>query len=65
MFGWIFDQKNPAAQRGILLKVTVRDEKIAEVTKVPIEINADCQAMLATPNAQVAQFLVATLLLHP
>jgi hypothetical protein len=27
--------------------------------------NADCQVMLATPNAQVAQFPLATRLLHP
>jgi hypothetical protein len=48
-----------------MLKVTVRDKKIAEVTKVPIEINADCQALLATPKGQVSQLFLATRLPHP
>jgi hypothetical protein len=48
-----------------MLKVTVRDKKVAEVTKVPIEINADCQALLATPKAQVSQLLLATRRPHP
>jgi hypothetical protein len=48
-----------------MLKVTVRDKKIAEVTKVPIEINADFQALLATPKAQVSQVLLASHLRRP
>ncbi len=62
---FIFDQKDPATHRGLMLKVTVRDKKIAQVTTVPIEINADCQALLATPKAQVSQLFLATRLPHP
>jgi len=62
---FIFDQKDPATHRGLMLKVTVRDKKIAEVTKVPIEINADCQALLATPKAQISRLIPATRLPHP
>jgi poly-gamma-glutamate synthesis protein (capsule biosynthesis protein) len=61
---FVFDQRDPATHRGLLLKVTVRDKKIAEVTKVPIEINADCQALLATSKAPASQFLLATRLSH-
>ena len=62
---FIFDQRDAATHRGLMLKVTLRDKKIAEVTKVPIEINADCQALLANPGAQVSQRLLATRLTHP
>jgi hypothetical protein len=31
----------------------------------PIEINADCQALIATPKTQVSQLLPATRLPHP
>ena len=62
---FVFDQKDPATHRGLLLKVTVRDRKIAQVTKVPIEINADCQALFATPKTQVSQLLLATHLPPP
>ena len=48
-----------------MLKVTGRDKKIAEVRKAPIEINADYQALLATPKAQVSQLLSATRPPHP
>jgi hypothetical protein len=54
-----------ATHHGLMLKVTVRGKKIAEVTKIPIEINADCQALLATPRAQASQRLLATRLTHP
>jgi len=62
---FIFDQQDPATHRGLMLKVTVRDKKIAEVTKVPIEINADCQALLATPKTGASQLLFAIRLPHP
>jgi poly-gamma-glutamate synthesis protein (capsule biosynthesis protein) len=62
---FIFDQKDPATHRGLILEVRVRDKKIAEVTKVPIEINADCQAVLAPPKVQVSHLLLATRLPHP
>jgi len=61
---FVFDQKDPATHRGLLLKITVRDKKIAGVTKVPIEINADCQAQLAAPNAPVSPLLLAARLPH-
>jgi poly-gamma-glutamate synthesis protein (capsule biosynthesis protein) len=61
---FIFDQKDPATHRGLMLKVMVGDKKIAEVTKVPMEINADCRALLATPKAQVSQLLFPTRLPH-
>jgi poly-gamma-glutamate synthesis protein (capsule biosynthesis protein) len=62
---FVFDQKAPATHRGLLLKVTVRDKKIAEVTKVPVEINVDCQALLATPRGQDSQLLLAARRTHP
>ena len=62
---FVFDQRDPATHRGLLLKVTVRDKKIAEVTKVPIEINADCQAVLATPKAPLPRLLLASRLPQP
>jgi poly-gamma-glutamate capsule biosynthesis protein CapA/YwtB (metallophosphatase superfamily) len=62
---FIFDQRDPATHRGLMLKVTIRDKKIAAVTKIPIEINADCQALLATPKVQVSQALLATHLPRP
>jgi poly-gamma-glutamate synthesis protein (capsule biosynthesis protein) len=62
---FVFDQRDPATHRGLLLKVTVRDKRIAEVTKIPIEINADYQALLAAPKAPVSQLLLATPLPHP
>jgi poly-gamma-glutamate synthesis protein (capsule biosynthesis protein) len=62
---FIFDQKDPASHRGLMLKVMVRDKRIAEVAKVPIEINADFQALLATPKPQVSQLVIATRLPRP
>jgi poly-gamma-glutamate synthesis protein (capsule biosynthesis protein) len=62
---FVFDQKDRATHRGLMLKVTVREKKIAEVAKVPIEINADCQALRATPKEQVSELLRATRLPHP
>jgi poly-gamma-glutamate synthesis protein (capsule biosynthesis protein) len=62
---FVFDQRDTATHRGLMLKVTVRDKKIAEVTKVPIEIDPDCQALLAKPKAQVSRLLFATRLPHP
>jgi poly-gamma-glutamate synthesis protein (capsule biosynthesis protein) len=62
---FIFDQRDPATHRGLLLKVTVRDKKITKVARIPIEINSDCQARLATPQGQVSQLLVATPRSHP
>ena len=61
---FIFDQKDLSTPRGLMLKGTVGDKKIAEVTKVPIGINADCQALLATPKAQVSQLLFPARLPH-
>jgi poly-gamma-glutamate capsule biosynthesis protein CapA/YwtB (metallophosphatase superfamily) len=44
---FVFDQKNPSTHRGLMLKVTVRDKQIADVTPVPITINRSFQAQLA------------------
>jgi poly-gamma-glutamate synthesis protein (capsule biosynthesis protein) len=62
---FVFDQRDPATHRGLMLKVTVRDKKIAEVTKVPIEINGDCQALLGTPKLPVSQLHLTPRLTHP
>jgi poly-gamma-glutamate synthesis protein (capsule biosynthesis protein) len=62
---FIFDQRDPATHRGLMLKVTVRDKKITQVAKIPIEINSDCQARLATPQGQVSQLVLATPQSHP
>jgi poly-gamma-glutamate synthesis protein (capsule biosynthesis protein) len=44
---FVFDQKNPATHRGLMLKVTVRDKHITDVVPVPININPRFQAVLA------------------
>lgn len=50
---FIFDQKNPSTQRGDLLNVLVRGKQIAQVTRIPLRINGNFQAMLAPPRQQV------------
>jgi len=42
----VFDQKNPATHQGLLLKVTVRRKKIADVTPMAIRINPSFQPAL-------------------
>jgi poly-gamma-glutamate synthesis protein (capsule biosynthesis protein) len=44
---FIFDQENPATHRGLMLRVTVRDQQIAEVLPIAIKINSSFQAVLA------------------
>jgi poly-gamma-glutamate synthesis protein (capsule biosynthesis protein) len=46
---FVFDQKNPATHRGLLLEVKVRGKQIAEVIPIPITINPQYQALLAPP----------------
>jgi poly-gamma-glutamate capsule biosynthesis protein CapA/YwtB (metallophosphatase superfamily) len=46
---FVFDQKNAATHRGLMLKVTVRGKQIAAVTPVPININHSFQAVLTPP----------------
>jgi poly-gamma-glutamate synthesis protein (capsule biosynthesis protein) len=57
---FVFDQRNPATHRGLMLKVTVRDKQITDVVPVPIHINPRFQAVLAparvsTPNPTLAE----------
>jgi poly-gamma-glutamate synthesis protein (capsule biosynthesis protein) len=44
---FIFDQKDSVTHRGLMLKVTVRDKQIADVTPISININSRFQASLA------------------
>ena len=44
---FVFDQKDSATHRGLMLRVTVRDKQIAEVLPLDIKINSSFQAALA------------------
>jgi poly-gamma-glutamate capsule biosynthesis protein CapA/YwtB (metallophosphatase superfamily) len=46
---FIFDQKAPGTNRGLMLKVRVVNKKVAEVVQVPISISTESQASLAPP----------------
>jgi poly-gamma-glutamate synthesis protein (capsule biosynthesis protein) len=48
---FVFDQKSAAGHHGLMLKVTVRDKLIVDVTPVHIIINSRLQAVLA-PSAE-------------
>jgi poly-gamma-glutamate capsule biosynthesis protein CapA/YwtB (metallophosphatase superfamily) len=56
---FVFDQKNTATHRGLMLKVTVRDKRIADVTPVPIDINSRSQAVLAPAATRPPKPLLA------
>jgi poly-gamma-glutamate capsule biosynthesis protein CapA/YwtB (metallophosphatase superfamily) len=43
---FVFDQKDPATRRAIMLKVTTRGRQIAEVTSIPIQIDRSFRAVL-------------------
>lgn len=47
---FIFDQKDRPTHRGLLLKVTIRDKRIADVSPISVDISADYQAGLAPPK---------------
>lgn len=46
---FVFDQKDPATRRGLMLKVTLRGKQVSEVVAAPIAINSSFQAEL-TPD---------------
>lgn len=46
---FIFDQKAPGTDRGLMLKVRVEGKEIVDVAQVPISISSECQALLAPP----------------
>ena len=46
---FVFDQKAPGTNRGLMLKVRVAGKKIVEVAQIPISISTECQAALAPP----------------
>ena len=56
---FVFDQKNTATHRGLMLKVTVRDKRIADATPVPIDINSRFQAVLAPAAARSPKPMLA------
>ena len=56
---FVFDQQNPATHRGLVLKATVRDKHIIDVTPMPIDINSRFQAMLAPPPDHPSKPLMA------
>ncbi len=56
---FVFDQESPATHRGLMLKVTVRDKKIANVQPMDIRINSNYQAALAPADEHSAQHPMA------
>jgi poly-gamma-glutamate synthesis protein (capsule biosynthesis protein) len=44
---FVFDQKDPATRRAVMLKVTTRGKQIDEVTATPIQIDRSFRAVLA------------------
>ena len=56
---FVFDQRNPATQRGLMLRVTVRDKQIAEVLPIAIKINSRFQAVVAATTEGPAAPLLA------
>jgi poly-gamma-glutamate synthesis protein (capsule biosynthesis protein) len=56
---FIFDQQNPNTHRGLMLKATVREKQVTDVTPIPIDINSQFQASLAPGVAQPLKPLLA------
>ena len=56
---FIFDQQSPAAHRGLMLWVTVRDKQIADVVPIDIKINSLFQAALAPTGEGPPKALLA------
>jgi len=56
---FVFDQQDPAAHRGLMLRVTVRDKQITEVLPIDIKINSSFQATLAPATSRPAKPLLA------
>jgi poly-gamma-glutamate synthesis protein (capsule biosynthesis protein) len=44
---FVFDQQDPATHRGLMLRVSVRDKRIAEVIPIAVKINSSFQTALA------------------
>ncbi len=47
---FVFDQERAETRRGLILKVTVRDKRIANLTMIPTRINPQFQAELVLPK---------------
>ena len=56
---FVFDQRNPNTHRGLMLKTTVRDKHIVDVTPIPIDINSQFQAVLAPATIHPSKPLLA------
>jgi len=56
---FVFDQKDASAHCGLMLKVSVEDKRITDVTPIPIEINSHFQAVLAPARARAPKPLLA------
>jgi poly-gamma-glutamate capsule biosynthesis protein CapA/YwtB (metallophosphatase superfamily) len=56
---FVFDQRNPNTHRGLMLKATVRDKHIVDVTSIPIDINSQFQAVLAPATVHPSKPLLA------
>jgi len=56
---FVFDQRNPNTHRGLMLKTTVRDKHIVDVTSLPIDINSQFQAVLAPGTVHPSKPLLA------
>jgi poly-gamma-glutamate capsule biosynthesis protein CapA/YwtB (metallophosphatase superfamily) len=50
---FVFDQKPPATHRGLMLKVTLRGERISEVSTVSVTIEPTFQAVIAPAERQL------------
>jgi poly-gamma-glutamate synthesis protein (capsule biosynthesis protein) len=56
---FVFDQKDAATHRGLMLKVRVSGKQVVEVTPLPININSDFQAALAPPRDKPSKDLLS------
>lgn len=56
---FVFDQKDPATRRAVILKVRAVGKQIAEVTPIPIQIDRSFRAVLAPTEEQPQKTLEA------
>jgi len=56
---FVFDQQGPATHRGLMLKATVFDKRIIDVTPIAISINSHYQAILAPAPEHPPRSLLA------
>jgi poly-gamma-glutamate synthesis protein (capsule biosynthesis protein) len=57
---FVFDQKDPATRRAVMLKVTTKGKQIEEVVTIPIQIDRSFRAVLAPVEEKLPKPLEAT-----